>query len=427
MKRVLVISYFYPPFASVGALRVSKMTRYLSDYGWEASVLTTALDDRPTDFALEIPPERVHRVAQSFDVLRFPRAFLGRRSVQGNRFIPSGGRGSSALWQLGMLYRNVVCFPDPQIGFRRPAVREGLRLIEEIQPEVILTSSLPNTAHVVGAALSKRTGVPWIADFRDLWTDNHNFRRVAPLRALERVLERSILRRAAALVTVSEVWADVLRRRFGRPTHVVPNGFDPSDYPDAAPSSGKFTLTYTGMFYNGKQSAAPLLGAIAALQREGIITPNNFHLRLVGHYLEPVLAAARVAGVLPLVTLEAAVPYSESLRLQRAATALLFFDWLDGRESGWYSAKLYEYLGARRPILSIGPPSSVAGDLLRRTGAGVVVGTEPQARAVLEGWLREYTTTGTLPDPTDPAALVQYHRQAAAARMANVLNEYARR
>jgi hypothetical protein len=429
MKRVLVVSYFYPPYSSVGATRVSKMTRYLRDHNWEPTVLTVADDDRPQGIELEIPPVNIHRVAQTFDVTAGPRSMVGKETVAGRRFARRPGWGSKAFWRLALVYRNVVCFPDPQIGWLLPAVREGRRLIKEVQPHVICSSSFPNTSHLVAYYLARESGIPWVAEMRDLWTDNHNFRRVAPLRFMERLLERMVLSRADALVTVSPVWAALLEKRFGRPTYVVPNGFDPLDYNDLPPpaaNNGRFTLLYTGMFYNGKQDPDPLIEAIASMAREGTLKPEQFRLRLVGHYLEPIVARAEAAGVQAFVDVEPPVPYRDSVALQCGATALLFLDWADGREKGWYSAKIYEYLGARRPILSVGPRDSVVAELLHDSRAGVVGQTASEVRGLLTSWIKEYERTGTLICSSDPAALVPHHRQTAAASMADVLNRYAR-
>jgi len=428
MKRVLVISYFYPPFRSVGAGRVSKMTKYLANQGWDATVLTIDHDDRPADMDVEIPAASIHRVPQQFDVLTAPRAFIGRATVPERRFVTEGSRSSHLLWRLGMVYRHVVCFPDPQIGWFRPAVREGLALIAALKPDAILTSSAPNTAHLIGASLAHKSGVPWIAEFRDLWTDNHNFRRIPPLRTIERMVEARALARASALVTVSDVWAAALAKRFDKPVHVVPNGFDPTDYPcEQAQPRRRFSLVYTGMFYKGKQNPAPIIDAIAALSRNKTITPETFQLQLVGNYLEPIVAAADRAGVSAFVHLGAPVSYRESLKLQREGTALLFLDWADGREKGWYSAKIYEYLGAGRPIISIGSADSVVTSLLTRTGAGIAGASADEIRTALEAWIREFRSSGTLKCTTDPASLVPFQRQTAAAEMARILDTYAAR
>jgi len=404
---------------------VSKMTRYLKCCAWEPRVLTTAADDRADDLPIEIEADAITRVAPQFDVLTLPRAILGR-TVASRRTRSTMIRRSRLAWQLGMAYRQVACLPDPQIGWLRPAVREGLRLIEAFRPDVILTSSFPNTSHLVGAKLSRTTGVPWVAEFRDLWTDNHNFRRIALLRMFERRLEASVLRHAAAVVTVSETWAELLQKRFGKPTYVVPNGFDSNDYPDVQPADDRFTLLYTGMFYDGKQDAASLMEGIAALHRAGAITPATFRIQLAGYYLAPVVGAAQATGVGEYIDVTEAVPHRESLALQRRASALLFFDWNDGREKGWYSAKLYEYLGARRPVLSIGPEGTAARQLLDRTGAGVAAATPAETARALVSWVEEFRRTGTVACHSELEQLARYERRQAARLMADVLERHAR-
>lgn len=423
-----MISYFYPPFSSVGATRVSKMTKYLADAGWQAHVLTVDRCDLPGTLPIEIPEDAITRAPQLFDLASIPRTLVGRRRLANDRVMPTQPRRWALLWRAGEVYRHLVCFPDGQIGWWRGAVARGLALAREIRPDVILSSSLPNTSHLVARAIARKTGIPWVAELRDLWTGNHNFRRVQPLRALEQRIERSVLSEAAALVTVSEVWAEELRAQHGRPTFVVPNGFDPSDYPTGAPApSSVFTLVYTGMFYNGKQNPNPLFQAVRHLAASGRIRPEQFQMRFVGQYLGPILTRAEAYGIGAFVTAHPPVAYKESLRIQHGSTALLFLDWADGATKGWYSAKIYEYLGARRPILSVGPPSSVVGGLLGRTGTGVAAETPAQLQAVLEGWLREHEATGVLACHGDPAVTVQFNRQAAAAQMAEILNQYARR
>ena len=160
MKRVLVISYYYPPYGSVGATRVSKMTRYLADHGWTATVLTVSEDDRPDDTQIEIPQESIHRVPQLIDVTALPRSLFGQSRVKGRRFVPARRWTSTLVWQMGLLYRNIVCFPDPQVGWLIPAARKALELVEAVRPDIILSSSFPNTSHLVACYVAGRTNVP---------------------------------------------------------------------------------------------------------------------------------------------------------------------------------------------------------------------------------------------------------------------------
>jgi glycosyltransferase involved in cell wall biosynthesis len=428
MKRVLVISYFYPPYRSVGATRVSKMTKYLADAGWEAHVLTVDGADLPTGADIEIPEGRIHRVRPAFDVMSLPRLLVGQGAVAGRGTELARTWRSEWLWKFGQAYRNIACFPDAQVGWAAPAARAAVRLIGELRPHILFSSSLPNASHLAAWRAARATGVPWVAELRDLWTDNHNFRRIAPLRALERRLERAVLGSADALITPSDVWSAQLQQRFERPTYVVPNGFDPHDYlPGPPPAAGqRFELVYTGMFYNGKQNPMPLFDAIASLARSGAIRPERFRVRFIGQYLAPLAARANEAGISSFVSIEPQVGHREALAAQKAATALLFLDWADGRERGWYSAKIYEYLGAGRPILSVGAADSVVADLLRHTGAGHAAPSSQSVGAVLEDWLAEDDRHGVLTCRSNPDALKPFWRQTAAAALGRVLDAHAR-
>ena len=423
MKRVLVVSYFYPPYSSVGATRVSKMTKYLRDCGWEAHVLTVDQCDLPATLPIEVPLDAITRAPQSFDLASLPRTIVGRRRLATDRVLPVQPKRWATLWRMGEAYRHLVCFPDGQIGWRRNAIARGIALAREIKPDVILSSSLPNTSHLVARAIAREAKVPWVAELRDLWTENHNFRRVQPLRAIEKRLERKVLMDADALVTVSEVWAARLHAKYHRPTFVVPNGYDPTDYPSCPRvRDDAFTIVYTGMFYNGKQNVDPLFEAIRQLAGAGRITPDRFRVRFVGQYLGPIVARADALGVTRFVQVDPPIPYRESLSLQCGATVLLFLDWTDGVTQGWYSAKVYEYLGAARPILSVGPYGSVVAELLLRTRAGAVATSADDVVRVLDGWLDEFERTRGVSYAPDEDVRRRFQRQDAARVMSDVLD-----
>jgi glycosyltransferase involved in cell wall biosynthesis len=424
VNRVLVVSYFYPPFSSVGATRVSKMTRYLRDAGWAPHVLTVDACDYPRTLPVEIPQESITRARQLFDLASIPRTLVGGKRFATQRVAPGQSKRWAMLWRLGQVYRHLVCFPDGQIGWRWSAVGRGIQLAKEFRPDIILSSSLPNTSHLVARAIARQADIPWVAELRDLWTDNHNFRRIQPLRALEARLERSVLSDADALVTVSEVWAEHLRVKYNRPTFVVPNGFDPTDYPRESHADTRvFRLVYTGMLYNGKQDPDPLFVAVRKLADSGRIDPKWFRLQFVGQYLGPVAGLANERGVSAFVDVGAPVSYLESLKLQSRATALLFLDWINDKTAGWYSAKIYEYLGAGRPVLSIGPTHSVVARLLARTGAGEAAATSEQIIAILERWLTQFERGEGLPYAADEAIRRRFQRQEAARLMASVFAE----
>lgn len=416
-RRVLVVSYFFPPFRTVGGLRISKHTKFLPGFGWDPVVLTADWNDGPPDMPVYVPESSVARVAPAFDIAAVPRRLLGGRGLPARSDNARIRRRRLSL--LEAVYRQVVCMPDAQIGWRAPAVARGLQLIEQFRPALIFSSSLPNTSHLVAASLSRASGLPWVAEMRDLWTENHNFRRFQPVRMLEHRWEQKVLRRATALVTVSEPWAVRLRDSIGRPAHVVPNGFDPDDYPPPAePEPKRFTLRFTGMIYPGRQSPGALFAAIRQLAETGAVTPDDFAVSFTGPGLDPIAADIREAGIGGFASVHPPVPHREALALQQSATALVFLDWLRPEGRGWHSAKIYEYAGAGRPVLSIGPSDSAVASLIARTGIGRAASTPEQVAGVLRGWLDQWRRTGTLRYEADPEARHGLERRTAVRTLA---------
>jgi hypothetical protein len=249
------------------------------------------------------------------------------------------------------------------------------------QPDCIYASALPFTALMVARRLARERGIPWFAELRDLWTE-HPYNPAPFGRGwLDRRVEAATLREARGIVTVSEPLAERLAR-FGPPVEVVLNGFEARELaPGPRAVEGPLRILYTGMIYPGFRDPRPLFAAMARIREKARI-----EVRFVGRsHRAALLGAARECGVEDLVSVSDTVPYEESLALQRAADVLLMLLWTDRAEKGMYSGKLFEYIGARRPILAVGPGDDVAGALVRSRSAGFV-GEDPEAIA---RWLLE--------------------------------------
>ena len=416
--RALFVSFFYPPFNSIGGLRVSKMTRYLLERGWDVRVLTADRDDLSADLPIEISTERITR-APWFDVNLPVKLLLGRARVRAAGYEP--GPGAGPLRRLGALYRDIVNFPDGQIGWYRGAVRAGQRLVRSWRPDVVVSSALPGTAHLVAAALASAVGAPWIAEYRDPWTDAPGRRRRWPLSTLERSLERRTLATAAGIVTVSEAWAAALRLRWpNTPVTVIPNGFDPRDYPgDSAPAAPPLRLLYSGRLYE-RQSLQPLFEALRLVASTPDACPVRFDL--MGRYLAAAAEGARRAGCdESVVRILPPVAHREALAAQQRAHVLVIVLARDG-DIGWRPAKLYEYLGARRPILMLGgTPGHEARMILLRTGAGVAADDAGAIADQLRSWCSDLRETGAVRCEPDREEVARYDRRRLAADMADFI------
>lgn len=425
VMRVLFVSFHYPPFNAVAGLRASKLTRQLFELGVDVRVLSAVRDDLPADLPLELPPERVLRTG-FIDVNLLPKLVLGRRRVHRRGF--EFGRKTSIVRLLGELYRNLVNFPDGQVGWFGPALRAGDRLLRAWRPDVVVSVASPWTSHLVGRALARRYGLPWVAEYQDPWTDSRSRGRIWPLSVLERALEDHVTRDAHAIIVVSEAWAERMRRRFpGMPVYVIPCGFDPAEYasvPDPPPLP--LTLVYTGRLYD-RQHPKPLFAAVRALLDRGEIGPADLHVRFFGRYLDVARQALQDLSLdRALVEVSDPVAHLEAVSQQQRAHVLLLFLG-DDDDVGWRPAKLYEYLGARRPILVIGGTvEHEAARIVRDCRAGVALFDPEAIAAQLRSWVRELRETGRVVYHGDPNAVTPYAWPRLAAAAYDALSETVR-
>ncbi len=431
-KKVLVVSFHFPPTNSIASVRLGKFVKYLPQFGWETTVLTV---NEAKEYSQDLPVE-----IDEANIFRTPYFAFGStisyELTGGQRTIyqaqPRSSTWRKALYKLIRLMRPVYTLPlirtltlEP-IGWYRHALKKGLEIISKEKFDIIFSSYGPSMSHLVAAKLHKQTGVPWVAEFRDLWSLHYYLRKIQPFHFFEKALERRVTKGSYLLVTVSEPAAKQLQALHSKKVVIIPNGFDEDDYLDNVPLTTKFTITYTGNIYPGKQDPSPLFEAIAELEEEGKISPNDFEVRFFGGgTLTSLLPAIKHYHLEGIVKIYGLVPFKESIRKQKESTVLLFLGWNDPRERGFYSGKVFEYLGARRPILSIGLKGDVVDELLKETSAGVVVSEVNEIKALLSQWMKEFKQFGDVLShfKSDRAAISRYTRKEEAAKLAQLLEE----
>lgn len=393
--RLLIVSYYFPPYNTIGAVRVGKTAAGLARLGHDVRVLTADHLPLPESLPLEIDEQRVTRT-RWWDVNRPVQWALGGRHRVAAQGYAVTGRFAALAKPLGRWWRTLINYPDGQIGWLPFAMRGGHELLGHWRPDAIFASAMPATSLLVASRLARRHVVPWIAELRDLWTDECGYAQPTWRKALERRLERSVLSSAAGLVTVSQPLADILQSQFARPTAVVLNGYDPLDFAsicEMPPRGGPLRIVYTGMIYEGRRDPEPLLEALARLGE----VANGIRVAFYGRYLQTVHNLASRHGVGRLIEVHEPVPYRESLRMQQQADVLLLLLERDPEQRGVFTGKLFEYLGARRPVLAVGPTGNVAADLLVERQAGVVSNDVDAIARQLRAWLAQKQQCGGLP------------------------------
>jgi hypothetical protein len=437
-RRVLIVSFVFPPLNDIGAVRIGKFAKYLPQFGWEPIVLTVnEVKGEPQGLPVETDEANVFRTA-SFELGSFigqklttgkevcPELHASRKNVNWRKAVLNALRLMEPIYSLPLISR---LLSDP-VGWYPHAVEKGLEIIASNDVSAIFSSSNPPLAHLIASRLHKRTGIPWVAEFRDAWTLNHYAKKTQPFYFFEQQVEKRTINNSSLLITASEPMTREMEALHSKEGITITNGFDEEDYMENVPLTPKFTITYTGKIYPGKQDPSPLFRAIAELRQEGKISAGEIEVRLFGSNVS--------ATISPLVEKYQAqefvgtygfVPFKESVKKQKESTVLLLLSWNDPREKGVYTGKIFEYLGAMRPILAVGLKRSVIDELLTRTGSGIIATEVAEIKGILLNWLDEFRLHGNVLSHYAPKQEVirQYTRREQTRQLAKLLDEVSTR
>lgn len=457
--RVLVISYLFPPGMEMGAQACAQISRYLPLYGWTPVVLTVQeryledVDPR-ADRAFPGPVIRTGVLTHPFDVYRRLKARLGfaangstvKCGAPTARFLRGGVQSGALSCRAGAAERtrqsaqgarswvlSLLTVPDAYTGWIPVAIIRGLVAIRRHHIDHLFSSGPPWTGHLVGLALAWLSGRPWTAHFRDPWTGSQSeMRRLKPVTALslriEAALERTVVRRAAIVVCVTDQHVGLMRRSHpdippGKFVS-IPNGFDGLEWEsvdaDTAdhPADTQFVISYAGTLYN-RRSPLPLFRALRRLIDAGEVAPERIRVDLFGRCDRvedrEVRELVEECGLVSQIRITGPLSRSEALRrMARSSLLLLLAEGLTQQVPG----KTYEYIRAGRPILALAPDGAVA-QLLRSTGGAWIA--DPADEAQVAAAIREaYQAWGcgrALPVP-DRERVASFDRRLLAGRFA---------
>lgn len=368
--RVLMVAYHYPPCTgSSGIQRALTFSRYLPECGWDPVVLSAhprayeaRSDDQLKDIPLGVP---VHR------------AF----ALDAKRHLSIGGR-----------YPGFLARPDRWATWALGAVPLGMKLVRRYRPAAIWTTYPIATAHLIGHRLQRRTGLPWIADFRDSMTEEGYPSDPRQFRAF-REIERRAMEHAARVVFTTPGAVRMYRERYpSAPAEkfvVLPNGYDEAPFAEAERGlevggrGGPVTLVHSGILYPSERDPRPFFDALAELKRSGAVDAARLRivLRATGHDATHG-AEIEKRGIGDIVKLEPQVPYRDALKEMLRADGLLLFQASNCNHQ--VPAKVYEYFRARRPILALTDASGDTAAVLRDAGVGTIVPLD-DAAAIARG------------------------------------------
>jgi hypothetical protein len=405
-----MIAYHFPPLTgSSGMQRTLRFVQHLPALGWEPVVLTAsrqAYEQTSDDLMSDIPPGTVVSRAFALDTARH--------------------------LQIGGRYFGWMARPDRWISWRFAGVRQGLKLIEALKPQVIWSTYPIATAHVIAAALHAKTGLPWIADFRDPMAQD-GYPADPATHRLYAQIEANAAATARYCVFTTPGAANDYKQRYPAATDrmvVVENGFDEETFAEvrgAVPSSGSATpmrpllFLHSGIVYPSERDPTQLFIALGHLRSIGQLGPQDliFRFRASGHD-EMIAALARANGVQDIIELEPAIPYRAALAEMMSADALLVMQ--ASNCNSQIPAKIYEYLRAGRPIVALTDPAGDTAGVMRAAGLPHIVRLDSsnEIEAMLLAFLREYRAGGA--KAPDPVFVEHASRRSRAVQLEGLLN-----
>lgn len=369
-KKVLIITYYWPPAGGPGVQRVLKFAKYLPEFGWEPIILTVENGDyHAIDNSLleDIPKNlKIHKIS-TFSVLDlYKRIFGSKKAISSFELTKNEG---GLKFKLIKWIRANLFIPDARGGWKRAAVRKGMKIIREEKPEVIFTSSPPHSLQLIGLKLKRKTGLKWVADFRDPWTDAFWDKELPRMKILERYnqwLEYKTLSNADVCTSVSEGFSELLKKDRQVTFNILSNGYDSEDFENLKYQRGqKYRITYIGSIAES-QNPIHLFKSISQLPQDiqALLDINFFGV------FDTSVKNAAIELKAP-IHFHPYIPHNTAIKKMVNSEMLVLL--IPRNTKGILTGKLYEYLAANNFILTIAPEESEVEKIIDRCNSGATV------------------------------------------------------
>ena len=391
MRKVLIIARYF-------GTRVPGLIKYLPEFSFQPILLTAH-----TSSDIQLPSDLWTIETEYREAMHSWKRILGLRAGGDLRSQVKNRIGATSrksfIDRVLTLGGEVINYPDSYKGWKTTAIKAANELLRQEDISIIISSSSPVTSHIIARELKIEHGIPWVADLRDLWSQNHNYIYSPVRKWFDRRLENKNLSAADVLVTVSQPWAEKLVKHYrGKAVHTITNGFDPENSDlSTIKLTNKFSITHTGNIYGGKQDPTKILAVVNNLITEGTMNKNDVEIRFYGPSLGWLDKEIRKYKLTTIVKQYGTVPHDDAIEKQGESQLLLLLDWDPQGEMGVYPLKVFEYLGAGRPILATGGiTGNVIGKLLERTKAGIHAPDIESTKKALTDMYLEYKQQGRI-------------------------------
>lgn len=379
MKRVLIITYYWPPSGGSGVQRWLKMSKYLPENGWQPVIYTAKDAEYPVeDLSLEkdVCPEAEVIRRPIVEPYAFYKKFLGKKKDERVKAGLINESGSKSGWKerLSVWIRGNFFIPDARCWWIRPSVRYLKKYLKEHPVDAIISTGPPHSMHLIAKKLHERLDTPWVADFRDPWTDIYYADSLHLGKRANRKhqqLEESVLNTANQVVIVSQSCANALIEKGVSTFDIIPNGFDCEINTRTKEKTDKFVISHIGII--PPKSSSLIWESLSELVSEDSSFAAALEIRLVGHIDQSVLKTLQELRLDPFTKVLPYLPHNQAIEEQRNSDMLLLLIPDAPSAKGILTGKLFEYMTSDRPILCIGPEDGDAAAIIAETQTGMTI------------------------------------------------------
>lgn len=422
-KKILILTYYWPPSGGTGVQRWLHFTRYLKELGWDPIIFTPSNPEAPVQDS-----KLLAQIPEGIEVLKLPiweptQLYMRLSGNKGKQlqtgFMQEGKKKPGLLQRVALYIRANLFIPDAKMAWIKPASRYLIDYLQTNEVAALISTGPPHTMHLIARNVKRATKLPWLADFRDPWTQIDWFEQL-PLNqfglAKHKALEKSVLLEADLLTIVSSNWQQQTQALCGRDVALVTNGFAPEDFaafqqqPDP-----HFTILHTGSI-NKDRNPSALWKSLGHFTQNNPEFAAKLRIRLIGALDARVRTDIEEAGLMPYTHLEHFVPHARVIEELSACSLLLLPINNVKNQMGIIPGKVFEYLASEQPILAVGPLEGDAATILRKQAGTHIVGFQDEIH-----WPQIIAMCAVKPQRKE--ALLPYSRKALAEKIDQLLKE----
>ncbi len=382
MKKVLIVTYYWPPAGGGGVQRWLKFAKYLPDNEFTPIVVVPEGPEYPiTDPSLkkDVPKELEEIRIPIWEPYKLFKAFTSKKADEKvNTGILNSNKKKSLAEKISVWLRGNILIPDARVFWVRPAVKKLNKYLRENPVDAIITTGPPHSVHLIGLRLAKKLKLRWLADFRDPWSEIDYLEEFNPGRLamhIHKKLERRVLVQSDRVITVSHNWSDDLKRLGAANVSVITNGYDADDFTNFKYDykSDKFVMLYSGMLHEYRNPEF-LWKQLDELCNRNPEFADKFQLKFFGTIDPGVFSYLdSLSNLCSKYTFGGYIDHSSLLEEYEKASVLLLIQNDTKNALGHIPGKVFEYLATQKVILAIGPTkASDISTILQETNSGRV-------------------------------------------------------